>query len=156
VDADHLQLAKNIADLFAPLEQVEAVVLGGSRGSAARATDTASDVDLYVYTRADVPLEARLPIIERSGGSTRANLDLKYWGLTDVWINATTGMEIDVMYFDVAWIEDRIERVIRKHLPSLGYTTCFCDPQLGCSIKEQPLVHCSPESMQCGIPRISS
>jgi hypothetical protein len=125
VEADYLQLAKNIADLFAPLEQVEAVVLGGSRGSAARASDTASDVDLYVYTRADVPLKARLPIIERSGGSTKANLDLKYWGLTDVWINATTGMEIDVMYFDVAWIEDRIERVIHKHLPSLGYTTCF-------------------------------
>jgi hypothetical protein len=122
---DHLQLAKNIADLFAPIEQVEAVVLGGSRGSLARASDTASDVDLYVYTRADVPLEARRSIIERSGGSIKANLDLKYWGLTDVWINAMTGVEIDVMYFDTAWIEDQIERVISRHQPSLGYTTCF-------------------------------
>jgi hypothetical protein len=125
VEADYLQLAKHIADLYAPLEQVEAVVLGGSRGSGARRSDKASDVDLYVYTRKDVPLQARLSIIERSGGSTRANHGLNYWGLTDVWINATTGIEIDVMYFDKAWIEDRIERVIQQHRPSLGYTTCF-------------------------------
>jgi hypothetical protein len=122
---DHLQLAKDIADLYAPLEQVEAVALAGSRGSGARRSDEASDIDLYAYTRADVPLEARLSIIERSGGSIKANHGLNYWGLTDVWINATTGIEIDVMYFDKAWIEDRIERVIHQHQPSLGYTTCF-------------------------------
>jgi hypothetical protein len=34
-------------------------------------------------------------------------------------------MEIDAMYFDVRWIEDQIERVIHKHQPNLGYTTCF-------------------------------
>jgi hypothetical protein len=125
MEADYFQLAKHVADLFGALEQVEAVVLAGSRGSDARASDTASDLDLYVYIRAEVPLEARLPIIERSGGATKANLDLKYWGLTDIWINATTAIEIDVMYFDMAWIEDRIERVIHRHKPSLGYTTCF-------------------------------
>jgi hypothetical protein len=125
VEADYLQLAKHIADLYAPLEQVEAVVLGGSRGSGARRSDKASDIDLYVYTRKDVPLQARLSIIERSGGSIKANLGLNYFGLTDVWINSTTGIEIDVMYFDTGWMEDRIERVIRKHQPSLGYSTCF-------------------------------
>jgi hypothetical protein len=119
VESDHLQLAKCIAELFAPLEQVEAVALGGSRGSGARASDAASDVDLYVYTRADVPLEARLPIIERSGGATKANLGLKYWGFTDVWINATTGMEIDVMYFDMGWIEDRITAASEEEVRSL-------------------------------------
>lgn len=64
---DHLELARRIAALFAPLPQVEAVALGGSRGGAAVEADASSDIDLYVYTRGDIPLEARREIVERTG-----------------------------------------------------------------------------------------
>ena len=88
----HLQLAKQTADLFAALPQVRAVALSGSRGSRSRSTDSASDIDLYVYTQYDIPLAERSSIMEKTGGASRANLDLNYWGPGDEWLNAPTGI----------------------------------------------------------------
>ena len=122
---NHLQLAKQIANLFASLPQVEAVALGGSRSSKSAALDSASDIDLYVYTRGEIPLKARRSIVEQSGGAARSSLDLNYWGPGDEWINAPTGIEIDIVYFAALWMEDQISRVVEKHQASLGYTTCF-------------------------------
>lgn len=123
--APYLQLARQTADLFAALPQVVAVALAGSRGAAAGSSDSASDIDLYVYTRGAIPLAARRAIVERTGGATLASLDLQYWGPGDEWLSAPTGIEIDIVYFDVAWMEDQIARVVERHEASLGYTTCF-------------------------------
>jgi hypothetical protein len=119
------QLAGQIADLFAPRSQVEAVTLGGSRGSGAGAYDEASDIDLYVYTRGDIPLESRCAIVECTGGATQASLNLNYWGPGDEWLHAPTGIEIDIVYFDAAWMEGQIARLVEGHQASLGYTTCL-------------------------------
>jgi hypothetical protein len=123
MDSIHLHLAKQIADLFAALPQVEAVALGGSR--AGGASDAASDIDLYVYTQGAIPVETRRSIVDRSGGAAQASLDLNYWGPGDEWYHAPTGIEIDIVYFDAAWMQDQIDRVIDRHQASLGYTTCF-------------------------------
>jgi hypothetical protein len=82
---------------------------------------------LYVYARGDIPLEDRRSIVERSGGATQASLNLTYWGPGDEWLNAPTGIEIDIVYFDAAWMEDQIARVVEKRQASLGYSTCFWD-----------------------------
>ncbi|MEI6510254.1 MAG: DUF4037 domain-containing protein, partial [bacterium] len=100
-----------------------AVALGGSRASGA--SDESSDIDLYVYTRAEIALETRQDIVERSGGATKTSLDMNYWGLCDEWIHAPTGAEIDISYFDACWMEDRLDRVIHQRQANLGYTTCF-------------------------------
>jgi Domain of unknown function (DUF4037) len=121
----HLQLAERLADLFASLPHVEAVALGGSCGSGFGNSDSASDIDLYVYTRGDIPLEARASIVAQSGGATRSSLNLNYWGAGDEWLNAPTGIEIDIVYFDARWMEDQISRVVENHQANLGYTTCF-------------------------------
>lgn len=121
----HLQLAKQVANLFASLPHVEAVVLGGSYGSGSGNSDSASDIDLYVYTRSDIPLEARDSIVAQTGGATQSSLNLSYWGAGDEWLNAPTGFEIDIVYFDARWMEDQITRVVENHQASLGYTTCF-------------------------------
>jgi hypothetical protein len=121
----HLQLANQIATLFAVVPQAEAVALGGSRATRAGSTDPTSDIDLYVYTHGDIPLAERRAIVDRSGGATQASLDMTYWGLGDEWINAPTGIEVDIIYFDAAWMEDQIVRVVERHQASLGYTSCF-------------------------------
>ncbi len=128
---DHLKLARRLARLFAPLPEVEAVALGGSRGSAAVDADAASDIDLCVYTRGDVPLEARREIVERAGGATRADLGLAYWGPGDEWLNAATGIHVDAIYFGAAWMEEQIDRVLVRQEASLGYSTCFWHTVLG-------------------------
>ena len=118
-----LLLARRLAALFAEFEQVEAVALGGSQ--AAGVADAASDVDLYVYTRGDVPLAARVEIVRRSGGASQADLGLEYWGPGDEWYYAPNGTEVDVVYFDVAWMEAQLQKVLDLHIPSQSYTTCF-------------------------------
>lgn len=121
----HLRLTQQIADLFAPLSQVEAVALAGSRGRETKTPDSASDIDLYVYTRGEIPIETRRAIVKGSGGATRASLGMNFWGPGDEWYNAPSGIEIDIIYFDRVWMDEQIRRVAKQHIPSLGYTTCL-------------------------------
>jgi hypothetical protein len=116
-------LANNLARLFAGLPRVEAVALGGSHS--ADASDALSDIDLYVYTRAEISVSERQDIVARSGGATRANIGLSLWGPSDEWFDRATGVEVDVVYFDVAWMEHQLHCVLDQHQASLGYTTCF-------------------------------
>jgi predicted nucleotidyltransferase len=120
---DHLHLAGQIAELFASLQEVEAVAVGGSRVNGA--SDESSDIDLYIYTRAAIPLETRQEIIMRSGSATKTSLDMNYWGLCDEWVHAPTGVEVDISYFEASWMEERLDRVIYRCQANLGYTTCF-------------------------------
>lgn len=117
-------LVERLSALFAERPEVVAVALSGSR--AAGAADAASDVDLYVYTRAEIPIEAREAMVARAGGATRADMDQNYWGPSDQWFDAATGIEVDAVYFDAAWMADQVRGVMRNHRPGLGYTTAFC------------------------------
>lgn len=116
-------LAHRIAERLGALPQVEAVALGGSRASGA--TDAMSDIDIYVYTRGDVPLADRRALVEALGGASRASLGLTFWGPGDEWLHAPTGLEIDLVYFDADWIAAELRRVLHDHQASLGYSTCF-------------------------------
>lgn len=116
-------LVANLAQLFAALPQVEAVALGGSRSTGA--ADRTSDIDVYVYTQADIPVVERQALVLRAGNASRADLGLTYWGPGDEWVDAATGIEVDVVYFDVRWMENQLQRVIYEHQAQLGYTTCF-------------------------------
>lgn len=116
-------LVRTLADLFAARPQVEAVALGGSRSGAV--ADAMSDIDLYVYTRAEIPLDERKAVIASSGGASRADVGLTYWGPGDGWFDAESGIEVDIVYFDADWMTSQIQRVMREHQASLGYTTSF-------------------------------
>jgi hypothetical protein len=118
------QKAIELAAQFAALPQVVAVALGGSQSSGA--ADAESDIDLYVYTDAEIPLATQGALIEQSGGATRADLNLPYWGGVNMWVDAATGIIIDCIYFGAAWMEEQVVRVMEAHAPSLGYSTCFC------------------------------
>ncbi len=121
----HLSLAQTLAGLFAelPPPQVEAVALGGSLSGGV--SDAGSDIDLYVYTRGSISLAERAEIVTRAGGASRADLGLEYWGPGDEWFHAPSGIEIDLVYFEAAWMESQIRRVLDEHQGSLGYSTCF-------------------------------
>lgn len=118
-----LELAERVAARFAGRQEVTAVALGGSM--AACAADSSSDIDLYVYTVRDVPLDVRAGIVEATGGASRVDLGLTYWGPGDEWYHAPSGVEVDIVYFDAAWMEGELRRVLVDAAPSLGYTTCF-------------------------------
>jgi hypothetical protein len=87
--------------------------------------DQSSDIDLYVYTQAGIPLETRQSIVTASGGASKMDLAMTYWGSGDEWFHASTGIEVDIVYFDAMWIVNQIHKVINGHEASLGYTTCL-------------------------------
>jgi len=116
-------LIRELVALLAALPQVEAMALGGSRASGR--ADAASDVDLYVFTAAAIPVETRRRIVGRLGGASVADLGLDYFGDGDEWLDARTGTRFDVIYFGLEWMKDQVERPLVHHQPSLGYSTAF-------------------------------
>ena len=118
----HGSLARKIAGFFSAFPNVEAIAIAGSQ--TAGTIDAASDVDLYVYQTSEIPLAERAAIVQNLGAS-RADLNNQFWGPGDEWVDAETGIGVDIMYWDVRWIEEQIDRVLVRHQASVGYTTCF-------------------------------
>lgn len=118
---DALPLARRLAAGFAALPSVAAVALGGSTVTGLAAAE--SDLDLYVYTDAPIPVAARAAIA--GPAARRPELDQSPWEPGDTWLDATTGRTVDVMYRDPAWIADQLDRVLRRHEASLGYSTAL-------------------------------
>jgi len=118
-----IKKAQKLANLFSASDQVEAISLGGSQLSGF--FDSYSDIDLYVFTRNDIPVQFRKSLAEQAGGASKSNFDLTFWGRGDEWVDAKTGVGIDIIYFDTTWMENQIVKVIDQHNASMGYTTCF-------------------------------
>ena len=116
------EVAARVAQALAGCPEVEAVALGGSR--AAGAADGRSDVDLYVYGEAPPPLGLRAAL---AAGSARAELDNRFFEPGDEWLDAGSGLHLDVMYRTPAWIEADLDRVLVRHQAWVGYSTCFWD-----------------------------
>ena len=115
-----LALAGGVAGRFAAIPDVEAVALAGSRTSPF--PDGQSDVDLYVYSSAMVPTSSRAEIARNA---RRTEIGNSFWEPGDEWIEAKSGIRIDVMFRTTRWIEDQLDRVLVRHEASVGYSTCF-------------------------------
>jgi hypothetical protein len=85
-------------------------------------SDENSDIDLYVYVTADIPLDVRAGI---AAGSLRTEIGNTTWEPGDEWIDDETGISVDVMYRHVRWIEEQLDRELIRHEASVGYSTCF-------------------------------
>jgi hypothetical protein len=116
-----LRLAHRLAARYAALPEVVAVSLAGSQ--AAATADTNSDIDLYVFGEQAPPLAARQAITE--DGGEQIEIGNQVWGAGDEWRDRASGIAVDVLYFGLAWIEEQLERVLRRHEASAGYTTSF-------------------------------
>jgi len=118
----HGILARKIAGFFSAFPNVEAIAIAGSQTTGT--VDAASDIDLYIYQTSEIPVADRAGIVQKMRAS-RADLNNQFWGPGDEWVDAETGIGIDIMYWDVRWIEEQIDRVLARHQASVGYTTCF-------------------------------
>ncbi len=113
-------VAEQIAKRFAAIREVEAVALAGSRTSPF--ADERSDVDLYVYGSEILSLPLRRNVARDARQSEIGN---SFWEPGDEWIDGETGISVDVMYRTTLWIQDQLDRVLRRHEASVGYSTCF-------------------------------
>src|SRR6185436_6095665 len=101
-----LTLARRLAKCYSTLPQVEAIAMGGSE--AAGKTDPASDLDLYVYVHTSIPIAERRRIAATQ--SDAAEVGNRFWGPGDVWVDDESGIDVDVMFIDVGWIEAHLDR----------------------------------------------
>jgi len=115
-----LSVAERLADRFAAIPAVEAVVLAGSHLSPF--SDQRSDVDLYVYASEILSVALRAEVTH---DSRRAELGNAFWEPGDEWIDRETGARVDAMFRTTRWIEDQLARVLQRHEASVGYSTCF-------------------------------
>lgn len=116
-----MTLAESVAACFAALPEVAAVAMAGSEG--AGEADALSDIDLYVYAGAAIPVAARHAIAGEF--ADRIEIDNRFWEPGDEWIDRDSGRATDIMYRNPAWIEDQLARVLQRHEASVGYSTCF-------------------------------
>jgi Domain of unknown function (DUF4037) len=112
--------AFEIAAIYGALPQVEAVALAGSLGSGMG--DAGSDLDLYVYVREEIPTAVRREIAEAR--AVWAEVDNRFWETGDEWVEAGSGLGIDVMFRRKDWIEEQLDRLLRRYEAAVGYTTC--------------------------------
>jgi predicted nucleotidyltransferase len=116
------EVARRVAAALAACPEVEAVALGGSLASGE--ADDRSDVDLYVYGAAPPPRAVRAAL---AAGSPRAELDNRFFEPGDEWLDAASGVHLDVMFRTPAWIEADLDRVLLRHEARVGFSTCFWD-----------------------------
>lgn len=114
-------LATTIAAQYSQFPQVEAVAWGGSYTS--RTADAVSDIDLYVYVREPLPPAERAAFIWSR--ASYAEIDNQVAEPGDEWIEADSGIKIDAMYRNLAWIQDQLDRVLVHYQASSGYSTAF-------------------------------
>ena len=76
---DPRAVARAIAAQFSDLAEVEAIALGGSLGTGQ--ADVHSDIDLHIFCRSVIPVEARARIIEPR--ASRVELDNHFWETED-------------------------------------------------------------------------
>jgi len=116
-----IEVAAELASEYGRQPQVEAVALGGSL--AGQAADDRSDVDLYVYQTEALSLETRAAIAKAR--AERVEVGNDFWEPGDEWIERRDGLHVDVTYRSTGWAEDQLDRVLRRHLASVGYSTCI-------------------------------
>ena len=114
-------LASRLAAAYAALPAVEAVALAGSQTTGA--ADPGSDIDMYVYTRASLSLAERATAA--APALPGAEIGNAFWEAGDEWIDAETHVRVDLILRSPEWIEEQLDRVLRRHEASVGYSTCF-------------------------------
>lgn len=110
-----------LVDDFSKYESVEAILLSGSRTTPN--FDSDSDYDLYIYSKGEVPLEFRKKIADKY--FNYAELNNTTWEQEDQGFFKGIGVQVDIVYRDVEFIERALEEIVVKCIASTGYSTCF-------------------------------
>ena len=100
------------------LSQVEAIALGGSRATGRN--DEKSDYDVYVYIKDSIPENDRRCILEKY--CRYMEIGNTFWELEDD-VTLNNGIDMDIIYRNMADFENTIEAVVIKCVPWNGAIT---------------------------------
>jgi len=106
---------------FSQNENVEGILLAGSRATGN--FDKDSDYDLYIYGYSEIPIEFRKKIAEKY--FHYSELDNRTWEQEDAGFLKGSGIQIDIIFRNIDWMKESLENVVKNHQASTGYTTCL-------------------------------
>jgi predicted nucleotidyltransferase len=110
-------IAQSIANEFAKLPEVQAILLGGSHATSK--ADATSDIDLYIYTSKEIPVETRADIIKPR--ASYAELDNRFWETEDNWLEHDN-TKVEIIYRG-QWVVDHLKNLLENHQAQMGYST---------------------------------
>lgn len=113
-------MIEKVIEDFVECSEVEAIALGGSRGSGRG--DEYSDYDIYVYLTGDLNREKRRAILERY--CSYMEIGNEFWEEEDDCI-LNNGIDMELIYRKIENIEGNLRYVVDSCGSSMGYTTCF-------------------------------
>lgn len=105
---------------FSVLNEVEAILLAGSRVT--NTSDSLSDYDVYIYVNSEIPLDTREKLLGRHCSYLEVNN--QYWETEDDGI-LLDGTEIELIYRGLEWLDTELARTLYYHQSSIGYSTCL-------------------------------
>ncbi len=105
---------------FSAFEEVEAILLAGSRAN--HSNDAHSDYDVYVYCTQEVPVAKRRAVTARY--CSYIEINNQFWETEDDGI-FNDGTPLEIIYRNFAWLTAELDRVVCQHQARTGYTTCF-------------------------------
>lgn len=111
----------SIVEKYKNLEEVEAVMLGGSRATGKY--DEKSDYDIYVYLNAPLSEFKRREILEKH--CSYMEYSNHFWELEDDGI-LNNGIEIEFIYRTYNFFDNVVENM-KQGVVGNGYSTCFYD-----------------------------
>ncbi|XMB72072.1 nucleotidyltransferase domain-containing protein [Mycoplasmatota bacterium WC30] len=114
---------------LASLDEVEAVLLGGSRATGTY--DDKSDYDYYVYLNKPLSENKRRNILNKY--CSYMEYSNKFWELEDDG-KLNNGLEIELIYREIDSIDEMLDGLVNKGYVSHGYTTCYLDNVLNSKI----------------------
>ncbi len=114
---------------FANLEEVKAIVLGGSR--ARNTSDSKSDYNIYIYCDKEVDIYKRKEIISNYVNYVEYNNT--FWEIED---NAKlkSDVDIDIVYRHTDFLDKVYQNVYVNSIITLGYSTCTLENIYSCKI----------------------
>ena len=118
---------------FSQFEEVDAILLAGSRAN--QTNDEHSDYDVYVYLNRELPVEKRKRVTDAT--CSYMELNNQYWETEDDGV-LLNGTPIELIYRGFDWLDGELERVMLHHQARTGYTTCFWANLLSSAILYDP------------------
>ncbi|WP_297630880.1 DUF4037 domain-containing protein [uncultured Clostridium sp.] len=111
---------EKVIEKLKDLDEVELIMLGGSR--AVSKNDQLSDYDVYVYSNRKIDIEKRKIILEES--LKYYEIENKFWEEEDDGI-LKDGKEIEIIYRNINFIDSQFNYTFKEYKASIGYSTCM-------------------------------
>ncbi len=115
-------MVEKIIEELKEIEEIEAILLGGSRATGV--FDEKSDYDFYIYVSKPLTEVKRREILEKY--VSYMEFSNEFWELEDDGV-LKNGVEIEFIYREIKWMEEVLDNLLFKGYVSNGYTTCFVD-----------------------------